>query len=58
MIGRVPRHTSLGDDIQPGDLFVFIPGAIASGFLQTKSVTARAPVAERATDSGGRRSTA
>jgi hypothetical protein len=33
MIGRVPRHTSLGDDIEPGDLFVFIPGAIASGFL-------------------------
>ena len=33
MIGRVPRHTSLGDDIDPGGLFVFIPGAIASGFL-------------------------
>lgn len=33
MIGRVPRHTSLGDGIDPGGLFVFIPGAIASGFL-------------------------
>ena len=33
MIGRVPRHTSLGDDVDPGGLFVFIPGAIASGFL-------------------------
>ncbi len=33
MIGRVPRHTALGDDIDPGGLFVFIPGAIASGFL-------------------------
>ena len=33
MIGRVPRHTSLGDEIDPGGLFVFIPGAIASGFL-------------------------
>lgn len=33
MIGRVPRHTSLGDGIDPNGLFVFIPGAIASGFL-------------------------
>ncbi len=33
MIGRVPRHTALGDDVDPGGLFVFIPGAIASGFL-------------------------
>ena len=33
MIGRVPRHTSLGDEIDPGSLFVFIPGALASGFL-------------------------
>lgn len=33
MIGRVPRHTSLGDDVDPGGLFVFIPGAMASGFL-------------------------
>lgn len=33
MIGRVPRHTSLGDDVEPGDLFVFIPGALAGGFL-------------------------
>ena len=33
MIGRVPRHTSLGDDVDPGGLFVFIPGALASGFL-------------------------
>ncbi len=33
MIGRIPRHTSLGDDVDPGGLFVFIPGAMASGFL-------------------------
>lgn len=33
MIGRVPRHTSLGDDIDPDVLSVFIPGALASGFL-------------------------
>jgi len=33
MIGRVPRHASLGDEIDPGSLFVFIPGALASGFL-------------------------
>jgi hypothetical protein len=33
MIGRVPRHTSLGDDVDPGGLFVFIPGALATGFL-------------------------
>ena len=33
MIGRVPRHTSLGDDVDPGGLFVFIPGALAGGFL-------------------------
>ena len=33
MIGRVPRHTSLGDGVEPGGLFVFIPGALAGGFL-------------------------
>jgi hypothetical protein len=33
MIGRVPRHTALGDDVDPGGLFVFIPGALVSGFL-------------------------
>jgi hypothetical protein len=33
MIGRVPRHTSLGDDVDPGGLFVFIPGALVGGFL-------------------------
>ena len=33
MIGRVPRHSSLGDDVDPGALFVFIPGALAGGFL-------------------------
>ena len=33
MIGRVPRHTSLGDDVDPDTLSVFIPGALASGFL-------------------------
>ena len=33
MIGRVPRHRSLGDDVDPGALHVFIPGALASGFL-------------------------
>lgn len=33
MIGRVPKHTSLGDDVDPGGLFVFIPGALVGGFL-------------------------
>jgi len=33
MIGRAPPHTTLGDDVDPGSLFVFIPGAMASGFL-------------------------
>jgi hypothetical protein len=33
MIGRVPRHKSLGDDVDPGGLFVFIPGALVGGFL-------------------------
>ena len=33
MIGRVPRRTSLGDDVDPYVLSVFIPGALASGFL-------------------------
>jgi hypothetical protein len=33
MIGRVPKHTALGDDVDPGGLFVFIPGALVSGFL-------------------------
>ena len=33
MIGRVRKHTALGDDFDPGGLHVFIPGALASGFL-------------------------
>ena len=33
MIGKVPRHRSYADDIDPDAMFVFIPGAIASGFL-------------------------
>ncbi len=33
MIGRVPRHTALGDGFDPDVLSVFIPGALASGFL-------------------------
>ena len=33
MIGRVPRHTTLGDNVEPGGLFVFIPGALVGGFL-------------------------
>lgn len=33
MIGRVPRHTSHADEIDPNGLFVFIPGALAGGFL-------------------------
>ncbi len=33
MIGRVPKHTALGDGVEPGGLFVFIPGALAGGFL-------------------------
>lgn len=33
MIGRVPRHASLGDGVDPDVLSVFIPGALASGFL-------------------------
>jgi hypothetical protein len=33
MIGRTPRHRTFADDIEPGGLNVFIPGALASGFL-------------------------
>lgn len=33
MIGRVPSHVTLGDRSDPGGLFVFIPGALAGGFL-------------------------
>lgn len=33
MISRIPRHTSLGDNVDPGGLFVFIPGALVGGFL-------------------------
>jgi hypothetical protein len=33
MIGRVPKHTALGDGVDPDALFVFIPGALAGGFL-------------------------
>jgi hypothetical protein len=61
MIGRVPRHTSLGDDLDPGGLFVFIPGAIASGFLiplgllagdAFRSVRGDAGTTRRVTNSG------
>lgn len=33
MIGRVPRHRSAADDADPGAAHVFIPGALATGFL-------------------------
>lgn len=33
MIGRVPRHRSVADDVDPWQLHVFIPGALASGLL-------------------------
>ncbi|MFQ5555039.1 MAG: hypothetical protein ACE5GC_06685 [Acidimicrobiia bacterium] len=33
MIGRVRKHRSFTDDVDPDRLSVFIPGAIASGFL-------------------------
>lgn len=33
MIGRVPRHRHSSDDVEPFALRVFIPGALASGFL-------------------------
>lgn len=33
MIGRARHHRSYADDVDPNGLFVFIPGALASGFL-------------------------
>lgn len=33
MIGRIPRHRSLADDVDPLGLHVFIPGALAGGVL-------------------------
>lgn len=33
MIGRVPRHRTLADTVEIEGTFVFIPGALASGFL-------------------------
>lgn len=33
MIGRVPQRISLGDQVDPGGLNVFIPGALAGGLL-------------------------
>lgn len=33
MIGRLPRHHHSSDDVEPFGLYVFIPGALASGFL-------------------------
>lgn len=33
MIGRIPKHATFGDQMDPGGLFVFIPGALAGGFL-------------------------
>ena len=55
MIGRVPRHTSLGDDVDPGGLFVFIPGAIASGFLISLGLLAGDAYRGVRGDSGNRR---
>lgn len=55
MIGRVPRHTSLGDGIDPDGLFVFIPGAIASGFLISLGLLAGDAYRGIRGDSGNRR---
>lgn len=33
MIGRARRHTAVGDGVDPHVLHVFIPGALAGGFL-------------------------
>lgn len=55
MIGRVPRHTSLGDGIDPDALFVFIPGAIASGFLISLGLLAGDAYRGVRGDSGNRR---
>ena len=55
MIGRVPPHTSLGDDLDPGGLFVFIPGAIASGFLISLGLLAGDAYRGMRGDSGNRR---
>jgi hypothetical protein len=55
MIGRVPRHTSLGDGIDPDVLSVFIPGAIASGFLISLGLLAGDAYRGVRGDSGNRR---
>ncbi|GMQ94405.1 MAG: hypothetical protein BMS9Abin12_1895 [Acidimicrobiia bacterium] len=55
MIGRVPRHTSLGDGIDPDGLFVFIPGAIASGFLISLGLLAGDAFRSVRGDSGNQR---
>lgn len=55
MIGRVPRHRSPADDVDPGSLFVFIPGALASGLLASIALLLADAVRKLRGDTGARR---
>ena len=55
MIGRVPRHTTLGDGVEPGGLFVFIPGALVGGFLISMGLLIGAALRKLRGDAGTER---
>ncbi len=53
--GRPRRHPSWGDDVDLGELDVFIPGALASGFLVSLFLLAGDALRSVRGDSGARR---
>lgn len=55
MIGRVPRHRHSSDDVDPIALHVFIPGALASGFLVSVGLLVGDAVHRVRGDRGNRR---
>ncbi len=55
MTGRPRRHRSWVDDVDPGGLNVFIPGALASGFLVSLFLLAGDALRSVRGDSGNRR---
>jgi len=55
VIGRPRRHRSFSDDVDPGGLHVFIPGALASGFLVSIGLLVSDAVRRVRGDSGATR---
>lgn len=55
MIGRAPRHRHSSDEVEPFALQVFIPGALASGFLVSLGLLIGDAVRKVRGDRGNRR---